>query len=87
MQPPGGTSLQAITAIREFPVIRDTVPVIGDAGTVCDIVTHPGKPTLPPRLMNARSRPLWEMQGPTLGEDEPQLQPVPEYEFDIDAAC
>lgn len=53
---------------------------------MCDIVTHPGKPTLPPRLMNARSRPLWEMQGPTLGEDEPQLQPVPEYEFDIDAA-
>jgi hypothetical protein len=25
---------------------------------------------------------LWEMQGATLGEDDPQAQSVPEYEFD-----
>ena len=25
---------------------------------------------------------LWEMQGATLGEDDPQAQSAPEYEFD-----
>ena len=31
--------------------------------------------------MGARAPPLWEMQGATMGEDEAQLQPVPDYEF------
>ena len=41
-----------------------------------------GEPTSPPRLMRARAPPPWEMQGATMGEDEPQAQSVPEYEFD-----
>jgi len=32
--------------------------------------------------MPARAPSLWEMQGATVGEDEAQPQPVPEYEFD-----
>lgn len=32
--------------------------------------------------MPAHALPLWEMQGVTLGEDNPQAQSVPEYEFD-----
>jgi hypothetical protein len=38
--------------------------------------------TSPPRLMRARAPPLWEKQGATLGEDEAQPQPVPDYELD-----
>jgi hypothetical protein len=37
--------------------------------------------TSPPRLMKARTPPLWEIQSATLGEDEPQPQPVPDHEF------
>jgi len=32
--------------------------------------------------MPARAPSLWEMQGATLGEDDPQAQSAPEYEFD-----
>jgi hypothetical protein len=58
------------------------IAFITDAGAVCDILTHLGEPTSPPRLMRARAPPLWEMLGAARGEDEPQPQPVPEYEFD-----
>lgn len=34
------------------------------------------------RMVSARAPPLWEMQGVTMGEDEPQAQLAPEYEFD-----
>jgi hypothetical protein len=58
------------------------IALITDAGAVYDILTHLGEPTLPPRLIRARAPPLWEMQGATLGEDDPQAQSAPEYEFD-----
>ncbi|MBK8387361.1 MAG: transposase [Candidatus Accumulibacter sp.] len=58
------------------------IAFITDAGAVCDILTHLGEPTSPPRLMRARAPPLWEMLGAARGEDEPQPQPVPEYQFD-----
>jgi hypothetical protein len=58
------------------------IAFIIDAGAVCDILTHLGEPTSPPRLMRARAPPLWEMQGATMGEDDPQAQSAPEYEFD-----
>ena len=58
------------------------IAFITDAGAVRDILTHLGEPTSPPRLMPARAPPLWEMQGATLGEDDPQAQSAPEYEFD-----
>jgi hypothetical protein len=58
------------------------IAFITDAGAVRDILTHLGEPTSPPRLMPARAPPLWEMQGATMGEDDPQAQPAPEYEFD-----
>ncbi|EXI73248.1 MAG: hypothetical protein AW07_02862 [Candidatus Accumulibacter sp. SK-11] len=32
--------------------------------------------------MKARAPPLWEMQGATMGEDDPQAQSAPEHEFD-----
>jgi hypothetical protein len=32
--------------------------------------------------MPAREPPLWERQGATLGEDDPQAQSAPEYQFD-----
>jgi hypothetical protein len=48
------------------------IAFITDAGAVYDILTHLGEPTSPPRLMRARAPPLWEMQGATLGEDDPQ---------------
>lgn len=32
--------------------------------------------------MRTRALPLLQMQGATLGEDEPQAQSAPEYEFD-----
>ena len=55
-----------------------------DGGAIRDILTHLGDPTSPLRLMPAR--------GPLLGEsrkkddepvdqEEPQVEPVPEYEF------
>ena len=37
--------------------------------------------TSPPRLMPARAPLLWEKQDATLGEDDPQAQSAPEYEF------
>ncbi len=48
-----------------------------------------GEPTSLRRLMRARALPLWEMRDATLGEDGPQPQPVPEYEFDVrqEVAC
>jgi len=49
---------------------------------VFDILTRIGQPAAPPRLMPAGARPLCEMQGATLGEDEPQAQSAPEYEPD-----
>ena len=52
------------------------------AGAVRNLLTHIGEPTSPPRLMPARAPPLWEMQGATLGEDDPQAQSAPAYEFD-----
>jgi hypothetical protein len=58
------------------------IAFIIDAGAVRDILTHIGEPTSPPRLMPARAPPLWEMQGATMGEDDPQAQSAPEYEFD-----
>ncbi|KFB68215.1 hypothetical protein [Candidatus Accumulibacter vicinus] len=58
------------------------IAFLTDAGAVRDILTDLGEPTSPPRLMPARAPPLWEMQGATLGEDDPQAQPAPEYEFD-----
>jgi hypothetical protein len=58
------------------------IAFITDAGAVREILTHLGEPTSPPRLMRARAPPLWEMQGATMGEDEAQPQPVPDYEFD-----
>ena len=32
--------------------------------------------------MPARAPSLWEMQGATVGEDDPQAQSAPEHEFD-----
>ena len=58
------------------------IAFITDACAVREILTHIGEPTSPPRLMPARAPPLWEMQGATLGEDDPQAQSAPEYEFD-----
>jgi hypothetical protein len=58
------------------------IAFITDAGAVREILSHLGEPTSPPRLMRARAPPLWEMQGATMGEDEAQPQPVPDYEFD-----
>jgi len=58
------------------------IAFITDAGAVREILSHLGEPTSPPRMMKARAPPLWEMQGATMGEDEAQAQPVPEYEFD-----
>jgi len=58
------------------------IAFITDACAVRDILTHIGEPTSPPRLMPARAPRLWEVQGPTLGEDNPQAQSAPEYEFD-----
>ncbi|KFB73424.1 MAG: putative transposase [Candidatus Accumulibacter phosphatis] len=59
--------------MRIIAFITDAVP---------DILTHLGEPTSPPRLMPARAPPLWEMQGATMAEDDPQAQSAPEYEFD-----
>ncbi len=58
------------------------IAFITDACAVRDILTHIGEPTSPPRLIPARAPPLREMQGATLAEDDPQVQSVPEYEFD-----
>ena len=58
------------------------IAFLTDAGAVRDILTDLGEPTSPPRLMPARAPPLWERQSATLGEDDPQAQPAPEYEFD-----
>ena len=58
------------------------IAFITDAGAVRDILTHIGEPKSPPRLMPARAPPLWEMQGATMAEDDPQAQSAPEYEFD-----
>jgi hypothetical protein len=58
------------------------IAFITDACAVREILTHLGEPTSPPRLMRARAPPLWERQGATMGEDDPQAQPAPEYEFD-----
>ncbi len=61
---------------------RRIIAFIIDPSAVRDILTPIGEPTSPPRLMPARAPPLWEMQGVTLGEDDPQAQSAPEYEFD-----
>jgi hypothetical protein len=58
------------------------IAFITDAGAVREILSHLGEPTSPPRPIRARAPPLWEMQGATLGEDEAQPQPVPDYQFD-----
>jgi hypothetical protein len=58
------------------------IACITDAAAVREILSHQGEPTSPPRLMGARAPPLWEMQGATMGVDEAQPQPVPDYEFD-----
>lgn len=58
------------------------IAFITDADAVRDILTHLGEPISPPRLMPARAPPLWEMLDATRGEDDPQPQPAPEYEFD-----
>ena len=58
------------------------IAFITEPCAVREILSHLGEPTSPPRLMRARAPPLWEMQGATMGEDEAQAQPVPEYEFD-----
>jgi len=58
------------------------IAFIIEAGAMRDILTHLGEPTSPPRLMPARAPPLWEMQGATMGENDPQAQSAPEYEFD-----
>ena len=58
------------------------IAFLTDAGAVCEILTHLGEPTSPLRLMRASAPPLWEMQGATLGEDDPQAQSAPQYEFD-----
>lgn len=57
------------------------VPFVTDAGAVREILSHLGEPTSPPRLMGARAPPLREMQGATMGKDEAQPQPVPDYEY------
>ncbi|HNC22181.1 transposase, partial [Accumulibacter sp.] len=61
---------------------RRIIAFIIEASAVRDILTHLGEPTSPPRLMRARAPPLREMQGATTGEDDPQAQSAPEYEFD-----
>ncbi len=58
------------------------IAFITDACAVREIRTHIGEPTSPLRLMPARAPPLWEMQGATIAEDDPQAQSAPEYEFD-----
>ena len=58
------------------------IAFIIEASALSDILTHLGEPTSPPRLMPARAPPLWEMQRATTGEDDPQVQSAPEYEFD-----
>ncbi len=63
------------------------IAFINDACAVRDILTPIGEPTSPPRLMPARAPPLWKMPGATLGEDDPQAQSAPEYEFDQRIAC
>jgi hypothetical protein len=58
------------------------IAFITDACAVRDILTHLGEPTSPPRLMPARAPPLWEMLDATMGEDDPQAQSAPEFQFD-----
>ncbi|MBL8407102.1 MAG: hypothetical protein ABTS16_23770 [Candidatus Accumulibacter phosphatis] len=58
------------------------IAFLTDACAVRDILTHLGEPTSPPRLMPARAPPLWERLDATMGEDDPQAQPAPEFQFD-----
>lgn len=45
------------------------------------LLTHLGESISPPRLMRARAQPIWEMQGATTSEDEPQPQLVLENQL------
>lgn len=56
------------------------IAFVTDACAVCDILTHIGEPTSPPRLMRARAPLLWEMQGATIAADDPQALSAPAYE-------
>ena len=67
--PKCGGEMRIIAFITEGAVIRE-------------ILGHLGEPTSPPRLMPARSPPLWEMQDSGSDAIDPQAQPAPDYEFD-----
>jgi hypothetical protein len=45
-------------------------------------VLHEGDPKSPPRLMPARGQPLWVRVDAPVGQDDPQVEPVPEHESD-----
>jgi len=61
------------------------IAFITEAVDVRKILTHIGEPAAPPRIAPARGPPEWyEDSGETLieAEDDPLVQPEPEYEFD-----
>jgi hypothetical protein len=58
------------------------IAFITNACAVREILSRLREPTSPPPLMPTRAPPLSEMQGATIGEDEAQLQTVPDYQFD-----
>mgnify|MGYP001195859436 CR=1 FL=1 len=66
--------------LQERDLSRVAAACIGLRGFCSVAEKHTGEPTSPPRLMKARTPPLWEMQGQgaALSEDEPQSQPMPE---------
>jgi len=61
------------------------IAFITEAVDVRKILTHIGEPATPPRIASARGPPEWyEGSGETSieAEDDPLVQPEPEYEFD-----
>jgi len=61
------------------------IAFITEAVDVRKILTHIGEPATPPRIASARGPPEWyEGSGEASieAEDDPLVQPEPEYEFD-----
>jgi hypothetical protein len=54
------------------------IAFITEAVAVCDILSHLGEATSPPRMAPARGPPLWEMPDAGPVEYDPQAQPVPD---------
>ena len=63
---------------REMRIIA----FITEGHAIRDILSHLGEPTSPPRLMPARGPPLWDRVDAPVGQEDPAVEPVPEYEFD-----